>query len=103
MRKTDALRTEMEAAKAPIQAIIERSPHEDVSSAAANHAPPADPRFWETGTGMELELIWGKDETTAELHVSIPLCGVVRQQYHKMKLCAYQLHELRVFLDANVS
>lgn len=62
----------------------------------------ASPVFRETGTGMELELVWSGDETMARLYITIPSQGHGPAKTHTMRLSSFQLNELRNFLTDNI-
>ncbi len=61
----------------------------------------ADPRCRDCSGGMQLELVWSKDDSIATLYIALKQSDG-SEIFHKPKLTPLQLAELREFIAANI-
>ena len=62
----------------------------------------ADPRLRDCSGGMQLELVWSKDESMVTLHIALKQPDG-SEKFHKIKVTPFQLDELRAFVMDNIN
>ncbi len=63
----------------------------------------ADPSMCDFASGMQLELVWSKDESVVDLFITLPVIGQPDvSEVTKLKMTPLQLDELRGFIMDNI-
>ena len=72
-----------------------------IGAGSRGHPLRADPRLLDCSGGMQLELVWSKDESVTTLHIALRQPDG-REKFHKINVTPLQLDELRAFIAANL-